>query len=272
MAWAQLGPLGYLQDIPSPRPNVAVDAMRGSSEFITLGGVQHVQVAPRAPRSWLLSLPLLTPAQVGYLVACAQGAVPGPLYLHTQDAARSNMLAPHIAAPGAGGDTSLGPVSMTRVIVGGVPMLGASAGTAAGPWSRTVPVRPGVLMGLSAHVAAASSLASGTAVLEWRTVNVFGTQASAGTVPMLAAGASGRAATTFTPSPTAAGVQVRISPIVGGVSRAVAGLRLTEGAHDHTWQPGVGGAQVSVGDPAQILLVVDQTIRSDYAVTLREVG
>lgn len=271
MGWAQLGPLGFMQDIPSPRPNVMVEAARPGSAFVTLDGVQHVQVGARAPRSWLLAFPLLTPVQVGFLSACAQGAVPGPLYLHTEDAARSNMLAPHIAAPGIGGDVSLGPVSATRVIVGGVPMLGTSAGAAPGAWSRTVPVRAGTLLGLSAHVTAASSLTSGTTVAEWRTVNVSGGQVSTGTVPTLAAGTQARAASTFTPSPTAVGVQLRVSPTVGGVARTIAALRLTEGAHDEAWVPGAGGAQVVVSDPAQTLLAID-VVQSDYTVTLREVG
>lgn len=270
MTWAKLGPLGYLQDIPSPRPTTTLSTQRAGDELVTRDGVRHIQRASRAPRSWDLEVPLRSAAQVAFLVACAQGAVIGPLYLHTEEAARTNMLPPHLAAPCSGTDVSLGPRSTSPVLVDGVPSVGVASAATAGVWSRTIPVRTSVALTLTARAASATSMATGTTVLEWRTVNLADATVVTGTVKTTAAGTSALATSTITPSATAVGLQVRVA---AGVGRTVGALRLTEGAHAAPWVPGAGGAMVAVDDPQQTLVTLDPGfVRSNYFVTLREVG
>jgi hypothetical protein len=273
MLWAQIGPLGSLTDIPDVAP-VQVSTERSTSELVTLGGRRYVQSAPRAPRSWSVNCTYLTPAQAAFLVGCAQGTMVGALYLLTSDGAVANLLPPHLAAPGSGGDTSLGPVSTSPAsvtVTGQGPMRAAASAVAAGSWSQTVPVRPSVALALSCWAAAGSSIASATSVLEWRTVDAAGTQLATGNVTATSTATTVRATATFTPGATAAGVQVRTAATTG---RAITALRLTEGTPSDTlWVPGAGGAQIVVDDPAQTLsLIRSGVVLSDYSLTLREVG
>lgn len=273
MLWAQIGPLGSLADIPDVAP-VQIATERPSSSLVTMGGRQFIQTAARAPRSWALNMTVLTPAQVAYVAGLAQGVIAGPLYLLTSDGAIANLLPPHLAAPGSGGDTSLGPVATSPAsvaVVGTGPMVGVASAAAAGSWSQTVPVRPSVLLALSCWAAAGSSITSGTSVLEWRTVTSAGAQIATGTVTTTTTATTSRATATFTPASNAAGIQVRTAATAG---RIVSALRLTEGTPaDTLWVPGAGGAQVVVEDPAQVLnLIRSGVVLSDYQITLREVG
>jgi len=270
--WARLGPLGNLLELPDVQAGRETEHARAVSTFPTLGGRVRVQYGPRAPRTWTTSNTWLTPDQAAYLTACAQGAVAGDLYLYTQDAARTNLLRPHLAAPGSAGDTALGDVSASSVTVPGIgPMRGVASAAAAGAWSETIPVLPGVAYTLSCWAAAAASMSAGTTVLQWQTVNAAGVYLAQGGVATSAAGAVARAVTTFTPGAIAVGVQLRVA---AGAGRTISALRLTEGPPpDASWVQGVGAGQVAVDDPGITLQAIwDDQIRSDYSWTIREVG
>ena len=262
----RLGPLGGLREVPLVQRGVSAQASRSESSFVTLGGRRAIQRSPRAPRSWAMSLgQWRTPADVAYLTACAEGSVPGPLYLHTQDAALTNLLPSDVAAPCRMGTVALGSVAGTVAVDtpgGAVPSSGVVQQAAVGAWSATIPVRQ-VAHSLSAWASAAG------AALTWRTVNAAGAQVATGTVTAAAVAGGFRGVASFTPGSTVVGVQVRTP----AGSLTVGGLRLTEGAHDATWLPGEGVPQVAVSDPERTLQLVTSTdVRSDYTVTIREVG
>jgi hypothetical protein len=273
MYWAQLGPLGAPIDLLDVAPVQIATERRGRAD-ISLSGRRYVQSATRAPRTWAISRSLVTPAEAAFLAACAQGAISGDLYLLTADAAVMNLLPPHLAAPGARGDTSLGPVatSPASVTVTGVgPMVGVASAAAAGSWSQTVPVRPSVLLGLSCWMSAGSSVAAGTTVLQARTVDAAGAELASYSAVTATTSTTSRASVTILPAATAVGVQVRTSATAG---RSITALRLTEGTPAGTeWVAGRGGAQVVVEDADETLnLISGTTVRSDYAWLLREVG
>lgn len=269
-----LGPLGGLREVGEVQAGVQVASSRASSERVSLGGVRIVQRARRAPRTWSADLGRWrTPAQVAYVAACASGAIPGPLYLLTPHAAVSNMLPGQIAAPGQLGDSGLLTAAGDRPVLGTVPVafagqgvvpsVGVTQSASAGAWSKTIPL-PQV-----AHTLSVWSSAAGSAV-QWRTVTATGAVAQSGASLTTAAVTGGfRASTTITPSATAVGVQLALT----AGSRVVGGLRLTEGAHDAAWLPGEGVPMVVVEDPSQSMQqAVPGSYRSDYTVTLKEVG
>ena len=266
MTAIRLGPLGGLREVPLVQRGVSVQSSRSESSFVTLGGRRAVQRSARAARDWSMSLgSWRTPADVAYLTACADGSIPGPLYLHTQDAALTNLLPSDVAAPCRMGTVALGSVAGTVAVGmadGAVPMSGVVQQAAVGAWSATIPVRQ------VAHTLSAWASAAGSA-LTWRTVTAAGAQVATGALTAAAATGGFRASATFTPGATAVGVQVRTP----AGSLVVGGLRLTEGAHDPVWLPGVGVPQVVVSDPQQTLqLATSADVRSDYTVTIREVG
>lgn len=225
-----LGPLGGLREVGEVQAGVQVSSSRPSSERVTLDGRRIIQRAPRASRSWALSLgSWRDPSVAAYMSSCASGVFPGPLYLLTAHAAATNMLPANVAAPGAMGLhgllTSAGlfpAVGTVPVHVAGqgvVPSVGVVQSASAGAWSKTVPVRQVPLV-LSAWASAAG------AAIEWRTVNAAGGVAqSGGTVSAAAVAGGFRGEVAITPSATAVGVQVRLA----AGSRVVGGVRLVEG-------------------------------------------
>lgn len=259
-----VGPLGGLREVESfPERKVSVE--RGGASFVTLGGRRVVQRSARVAREWEQSWRLVPPADVAYLAACAEGAIPGPLYLHTQDAALTNLLPSDVAAPCRMGTVALGSVAGVVAVGmsgGAVPSSGVVQQAAVGAWSATIPVRQ------VSHALSAWASAAGPA-LTWRAVTAAGAQVATGTLTAAAVSGGFRAATTFTPGATAVGVQVRTP----AGSLVVGGLRLTEGAHDPVWLPGEGVPQVVVDDPSRTLQLATATeVRSDYTITIREVG
>lgn len=269
--WAYLGPIGALREIPNPGPGVQVTTNRVTSEMPLLGGGVEYQLAPRGPREWAIEHTWLDAAQAGFLKACAQGAVPGPLHLLTADAAVTNMLAPHLAAPGMGGDDTLGPRSSRRVLVDGVPMVGVelAAGFDITAWSDPFAIRPGVPLALSMRATSATSIATYKA---WAVLELFdaaGVSVDHIDVGNPAAGLQVSGYKLETPPSTAVSARLGLAADVAGVT--IGALRLTEGAHSGPWQPGAGGARVIVREDSQTLQAVwDSRPRSDYAFTLRE--
>lgn len=221
MTWARLGPLGGLRDIPNPTPETVVESSRAETTFPLLGGYVHVQRSPRRARAWRLGHIWQAPELLAYLTACAEGAIPGPLYLHTQDAALTNLLPSDVAAPCRMGTVALGSVAGTVAVGmpgGTVPMSGVVQQATAGAWSAIVPVRQ------VSHVLSAWASAAG-AVVEWRTVTAAGVQVATGTVTAAAVAGGFYGAVSIVPGASVAGVQVRLA----AGSLTVGGLRLVEG-------------------------------------------
>lgn len=219
--WAYLGPLGRLRSVPNPAPAVTTARTRARSELTTLGGLVYAQRAPRSRAAWEIAHTWCAPDSLAHLTACADGALPGPLYLYTGDAARTNLLPADVAAPCQAGTTSLGSVAGT-VAVGmpsGVEVLtGVVQQAAVGAWSRTIPLRPGVGYVLSAWGSAAGAL------IEWRSVSAAGVPVASGTLSAVAEGTGFYGAVALVPDP-GVGLQVRLA----AGSRTVGGLRLVEG-------------------------------------------
>ena len=264
MSGYRLGPIGALREIPAVvQAGTAVVPDRPSSEWRTMSGRRIVQRAPRAMRTWSLDLgQWRAPADVAYLTALAAGAIPGPHYLYTEVAARTNLLPTDLAAPGQMGTTALAPVSTTLVPVdipgaSAVPM--ASANRAALGFSPRIPVLPSTQYTLSCW-----STGTGSALY----ARMFSTSGTVGSDQHVASG-SGRRSVTFTTPSNAASLSLRAQG-----TGAISGLRLTEGAsQDAVWLPGQGVPQVVVDDPAETLqLVTAAHIAADYSITLREVG
>lgn len=266
-----LGPLGHMRAIPSPAPRTQIITNRVTSEMPLLGGGVEYQSAPSGAREWSLAYSWLDSERAGFLKACAQGAVPGPLHLLTADAAVTNMLAPHLAAPGMGGDDTLGPRSARRVLVDGVPLVGVelATGDEIAAWSDLFAIRPGVPLALSMVASSATSIATYKA---WAVLELFdaaGVSVGHIDVGNTAAGLQVSGYKLQTPPVAAVSARLGLAADVAGVTMGA--LRLTEGAHSGPWQPGAGGARVIVREDSQTLQAVwDSRPRSDYAFTLRE--
>lgn len=217
-----LGPLGRLRPLDLVQRGASAQADRASSSFVTLGGRRFIQRAPAGPRDWSLSLGARRDASlVAHLAACASGALPGPLFLYTGDAARTNLLPADVAAPGRAGSTALGSVAGSVAV--GMPsgvesLTGVVQQATAGAWSASVPLLPD-----TAYVLSGWSSAAGAAV-EWRTVSAGGVPVASGTLATAAVDGGFYGAVEVA-SGTAAGVQVRLA----AGSRTVGGLRLVEG-------------------------------------------
>lgn len=264
--WAYLGPLGRLRTVPNPAPAVSTARTRAGSELTTLGGLVYAQRAPRSRAAWEIAHTWCAPDSLAHLAACASGALPGPLYLYTRDAALTNLLRADVAAPCSAGTTALGVVAGTVPVAmpSGVETLtGAVQQASQGAWTPVVPLRGTTPLALSVWASAAG------AAIVWRTVTAVGAQLATGTLTTAAAGGGFWAAATVTPGVTAAGIQVALA----AGTRTVGGLRLTEGEHEQVWVPGRGVPQVVVDDPSETLQLVTSTeVLADYSITIREVG
>lgn len=215
-----LGPLGALREIPSG-PEYTVEHERSSNDLVTMGGYRRISRGLRSAREWAVDQHWMTRDEDAYVLACASGAVPGPLYLYTNDAARTNLLHDDLAAPSPWARPALGSVAGTL----SVPVAGGPSSTrgvvqqaSAGAWSRTTPLRTSTVYVLSAWSSAAG------AAIEWRRVYSGGGVASSGTLST-AATEEGFYGAVQIASGSAAGLQVRLA----AGSRTVGGLRLVEG-------------------------------------------
>jgi len=254
-------------------PGVANAPTRTTSTLVTLGGRQYSQYAPRAPRTWSCNMTETTPDQIALAKAFSAGAIPGPLYLIPYEATFTNMLPPHVAAPGSGGDTTLGTVSASTVPVGirggYLPSFAADKPSVAGTYVGPFPVRPGATYVLSCWSSAATS------ALAWKTASsVAGTAVQSGTISTVAYGSGFRGTASFTPTST---TETALWLRLPSGSGAVGGLRLTEGPPESTdWLPGDGVQAVTITDPQQTLNLILQDgvpgLFSDWSFTILEEG
>jgi len=272
-----LGPLGDLREVRGVQRGVQVARARASNEFTSLNGHRYIQRGPRGPRSWEVNLgQWLSPEQVAYITALADGTIPGPHYLYSQDAADANLLAVDVASPGAmgvsgllgpgGGDPARGRVP---ALVGGVltSLVGVNgAPDLEGERTLILPLPPGE------YRLSAWSTAAGVA-LAWYTVTADYSPVDQGTVTTAAHGGGFRGQSSITIGGGAVGLSVAL-PAMPDPSVYVGALRLTAGSTQSTdWLPGRGVPEVVVDDPGETLqLLAAGEVRSDYTVTLREVG
>jgi hypothetical protein len=253
-----LGQMGSLATIPGVQRSVTVSSERSSREDVTLGGTRVVQVAPRAPRSWSITLsPWTTPATVALLEAAAQGLL-GEVWLLDVAAARANMLPPEGTAGTSG----------TAIVV---PGFGAMFPV---PYSTviTLPVLPSTNYRFSAFSSIATTLTFATirtytaagglvATSSWQSVAGTGVREH----PKVVTTGSTVAYLTITMAvSTYPATALRVAQATTGSTFADAGGFL----------PGRGTpCRVRVDDPQQVLQqVVAGHGRSDFTIELREVG
>lgn len=233
------GPLGSMTEVVVSS-GVTAETARGFSEFVSAGGVRSVQVGRAAPRSWTVGRVWQGPEWARILTAAAHGLLP-QCWLYDVAAARENML-PAWQSAGAG----------AAVVADGLPLKALAVGH-----SVTVPLLAGRMYTVSVW----SALAVGTSLLSYKL------GAGAAVVVSAPPGAGSRCAT-GTLTPAADGLLV-----VTVTGAAVAGLRVHDGAPDGRFYAGHGTpCKVAVKDPAQTLQTVADQVRSDYQITLLEVG
>lgn len=234
MAGFYFGPLGSMVPLVVSA-GASVETGRAFSEFITSGGVRHVQRGRAAPRSWQVSRQWQDPDWVRLLSLAAHGLL-GECWLYDTAAARQNMLPAALSA-------GTGPV----VQVDGIPMGSLPAGHTA-----RVPVLAGVTYSVAAWSASSDAL---------YTIQHSGEPA------VTVHGFDGTGVVSFTPIEDTV---LTITTLRGGI----AGLRVHEGYFDGRFHPGHGTpCKVAVQDPETVLqMVTGRSTISDYSVRLVEVG
>lgn len=233
MASHFFGPLGAMEQVVVSA-GVAAETARAFSEFVSSGGVRHVQRGRAAPRTWTVGRLYQGPNWARLLSLAAHGLLED-CWLYDVAEARENMIPAQLAV-GQG----------APVLVAGLPMGSLTAGHIV-----TVPVLAGRLYSVSAW-----SPADGPA---------FTYQLGNDPVTTVASG-QGFGASSFTPSADAV---LTVKVTAAGMS----GLRVMEGPFDGTFHAGHGTpCKVAVQDPARTLQMVADKVRSDYQITLLEVG
>lgn len=210
----------------------ATETARAQSEFVTSGGVRYAQRGRAAPRTWTVGRLYQGPDWARLLSLAAHGLLP-QCWLYGVAEARENMIPAQLAA-GTG----------VPVLVAGLPMGALTVGHRV-----QVPVLAGRLYSVSAWCTAAGQMLT--------------YQMGAG--PVVAVD-SLNGSGTFTPLEDAI-----LTVTVTGAN--VSGLRVHEGYFDGTFHAGYGTpCKVAVHDPERTLHLVTEQVRSDYTITLMEVG
>jgi len=271
--WGYLGDGGALVPITGAQAGLSVSPARPSEDFVSALGVRSAFSAPRAPRTWSITLsPWSDPSLVSVLRMAAAGALRygllGGPSLYAADAAAVNMLPDYIADPSIPlGEWGAASGTVNAPIAYGVSMaLPAYGSTGAVVWSRYLPILPGTLYTLSAITAGAGTLYS----VEIRNAAMSSVLTTALTSPA-SAGAPRALSTSFTTP--ADGAWLRIAR--GATMPASTGPRLVEGAGADYWywQPGQGVPLVQVLDPQYVIQsTAGGKVRADFTVTLQEVG
>lgn len=240
-SYAKLGPVGELLPAPSPQSGVGVSAERQTSEMITLGGSRVVQMTRARHKTWELSYTWKRPSEIAWLGELASGGVVGPIYFFTSKAAVENLAPPLLQVGGSG------VVARRRIFAAGDAQIAVS---------RQIPISSSTLHCLS-------FLSNGSGSLTRKLFTAAGLELSS---VVLSAGASGyRVTDSFTTPSNAA--YMTLTPTAG-----VGQIRLTEGAHTG-FMAGDGVAPVRVVDPQETLQrAMAGDHRSDFSVTIQEVG
>lgn len=239
MASHFFGPLGAMERL-IVSTGVTAETARAQSEFVSSGGVRYVQQGRAAPRTWTVGRQYRGPDWARVLSLAAHGLL-GQCWLYDVTAARENMIPAQLSA-GTGA-----PVQVT-----GLPMDSLPTGHVV-----QVPVLAGVLYTASVW----ADLVAGSEVLTYRVGD-----ADPVPVVMPVGGGARQGVGSFTPP---ADSILTLTVTVAGCS----GLRVHQGSPDGAFHAGHGTpCKVVVQDPARTLQLVTNDIRSDYQVTLLEVG
>lgn len=105
-------------DLEDVQSGVQVQSDRSGSEFTSVGGVRHVQYAPKRARSWNLDFGHAGPESVRALVLAA-GGQSGDVWLFDEAAARQNLMP----------DSAIGDARNQIVIVDGLPVRSITSGS-----------------------------------------------------------------------------------------------------------------------------------------------
>lgn len=234
------GPLGAM--IPMEvSAGVQVESGRALSELVTSGGVRYAQQGRNAPRTWTVGRLWQEPAWARLLTAAAHGLL-GDVWLYDVAAARENMV-PASLASGSG----------IRLPTDGLPLGSHAAGH-----TVTVPVLAGRLYTVSAWAGGSAG------------ANVMSFKLGTGATEFVKSppGTGHRQATGTIRTPSDGLLTVTLLAI------GMTGLRVHDGPPDGRFYAGHGTpCKVAIQDPERTLqLVSEDTTRSDYQVTLLEVG
>lgn len=233
------GPLGAMRPLVVSA-GVQVETARAQSEFVSAGGVRWVQRGRSAPRTWTVGRLHQGPEWARMLSAAAHGLLP-QCWLYDVAQARENM----VPAP-----MSSGPEA--AVSVDGLPMGGLINGH-----TVQLPVLAGRLYTVSAWADYPSNTRVATIQINADPVMPVGTPTGTGTR---------YCAASFVPAADSV-VTLRTTRV------GVSGLRMHDGPPDGAFMTGYGTpCRVAVQDPARTLQLVTGQVRSDYEVTLQEVG
>lgn len=215
-------------------PSVQVSNQRSLKEGVSTGGVRWAQRARRNPRSWAVSRPWQDKGFIRRLAVAAHG-LGGDVWLYDRACAQQNLLPARLSA-GLGAAVTVAGMS-----------LGAVTWT-----SCTARVLAGRVYTISAWAASGSPLSY---------------TLPGGSLTAMPTVVSRLSVVTFTP--TVDGVVT-----LSRTTQVVSGVRIHEGIPDGTFYATEGTpCRVAVADPDRTYqLVTDTQTRTDYQVTLLEVG
>lgn len=226
------------------RPGSSRSTVRASSDFKSVDGHLYVQQAPRGSREWSLDWEYASPGSVAAIALAAEA--PGEVLLFDVASASVNCLAPRDCY---GHD----PAAPVLDFSGSLPLRAMAAGV-----SVSTLVRGGAPYSFGVW----SSRAVG--------VEVCALDFPGGTETVLSAGVGLRSTATVI-----ADADGDLEVTMSGTGWAGTGLQLVEGDLPQVWLPGDRTpCPIAVGDPDRVLTLLRSgtTGRSDYTVSLREVG
>jgi len=233
MASHFFGPLGAMERL-TVSAGVSTETSRSESEFVSSGGVRSFLRGRAAPRTWTVGRQYRGPDWARLLSLAAHGLLP-QCWLYDVASARENMVPAQLAA-GTG----------FLVQVNGLPMRAVASGH-----QVQVPVLAGRLYSVSAWQASDQQMLTYQVGMD---------------TPVPVSSFNGSGAGSFT-APVDSILTVTVT------SGSVSGLRVNEGPFDGAFHAGHGTpCKVAVQDPQRTLQLVTEQVRSDYQVTLMEVG
>lgn len=237
-----LGPRGFLVPLPDVASALSVKPEQPQSFSTSIAGTVREQHAPRAARSWSISIPYMSPAERANLEALT--LLPRPWDLVTPDAMQHNLLTPRdagfadpVANATLGGPTRLeSPSDLVPTLLAPASLLpkASSSRVIVG----TIPVVAGMSVTLSAWVTSWATTGTGSVTFDpqW----IYATESGAITpVAVTASSTLTRVSATWTVPEGPPHMQMRIT----GAGKIVApAMTWTTSVTD--WAPGMGAVVV----------------------------
>lgn len=267
-----LGQLGRLVKLKCPASQ-SIDTAERYSYSQTLEGRVKAQVRPLSRRSWGVNVSTATPAEVGTLMAFAQGEWGnGPFVWVAEGAAVTNMLTPAVASCGpaaasySAGASVVGPLALPDGSWAGRSLLNSTPSSALYFGPPTVPVIPGRLVTASAYLVGAGAKCG---VQFYTAAGVYISSASSAQAGV--AGVATRLFITATVPATAASCIV-----YGTLSTQGARPALTWTPQVMEWGEGQGCDKALISPPSRSLVLALDDPRggryTDASFTVQEVG